>query len=163
VIHRGPQFKVMTNSPTFDQQLALNAYWEQLGGNSFLPGTISSADRFVRATYNLKASPKYKDSNLALASVFSQIRAVSVPLGMSDPDRPNIAMTLWRTVADQKAKVYYFESVIFPGVSWVDINKVDLAEGASPRVIPIERGKAIAGEVSGAFKPAQPFKWLGAH
>jgi penicillin V acylase-like amidase (Ntn superfamily) len=163
VIHHGPQFKVMTNSPTFDQQLALNAYWEQLGGNSFLPGTISSADRFARATYNLKASPQYKDSNLALASVFSQIRAVSVPLGMADPDRPNIAMTLWRTVADQKAKVYYFESVIFPGVSWVDMNKVDLAEGASPRVIPIERGKAIAGEVSGAFKPAKPFKWLGAH
>lgn len=162
-IHHGSQFKVMTNSPTFDQQLALNAYWEQLGGNSFLPGTISAADRFVRATYNLKVSPKYTDSDLALASVFSQVRAISVPLGMADPNRPNIAMTLWRTVADTKAKVYYFESVIFPAVSWVDMNKVDLAEGASPKVIPIERGKAIAGEVSGAFKPAEPFKWLGAH
>lgn len=162
VIHHGSQFKVMTNSPTFDQQLALNAYWEQLGGNSFLPGTISAADRFVRVTYNLKASPKYKDSSLALASVFSQMRAVSVPLGMADPNRPNIAMTLWRTVADQEAKVYYFESVVFPGVSWIDMNKVDLSEGASPKVIPIEPGNAIAGEVSGEFKPSEPFKWLGA-
>jgi len=97
VIHHGPQFKVMTNSPTFDQQLALNAYWEQLGGNNFLPGTISAADRFVRLSYNLKSSPKYNDAELALASVFSQIRAMSVPLGMADPNRPNIAMTLWRT------------------------------------------------------------------
>ncbi len=163
VIHHGSQFTVMTNSPTFDQQLALNTYWDKVGGNSFLPGTISAADRFVRVSYNLKASPKYKDSELALASVFSQMRAISVPLGMADPDRPNIAMTLWRTVADQKAKVYYFESVIFPAVSWVDMNKVDLAEGATPKVIRIERGQAISGDVSGAFKPSEPFKWLGAH
>jgi len=162
VIHHGPQFKVMTNSPTFDQQLALNAYWEQLGGNSFLPGTISAADRFVRLSYNLKSSPKYKDSDLAIASVFSQMRAMSVPLGMSDPNRPNIAMTLWRTVADQQAKVYYFESVINPAVSWVDMKKVDLTVGAVPKVIRIERGQALAGEVSGTFKPSEPFKWLGA-
>jgi len=161
VIHHGSQYTVMTNSPTFDQQLALNTYWDKVGGNNFLPGTISAADRFVRVSYNLKASPKYKDSELALASVFSQMRAISVPLGMADPDRPNIAMTLWRTVADQKAKVYYFESVIFPAVSWVDLKKVDLGEGGTPKVIRIERGQAISGDVSGAFKPAIPFKWLG--
>jgi choloylglycine hydrolase len=162
VIHHGSQFKVMTNSPTFDQQLALNAYWEQLGGDNFLPGTISAADRFVRTTYNLNASPKYKDSGLSVASVFSQNRAVSVPLGMADANRPNIAMTLFRTVADQQAKIYYFESVIFPSVSWVDMSKVDLAEGAAPKVIQIERGQALAGEVSGLFKSSEPFKWLGA-
>ena len=161
VIHHGSQYTVMTNSPTFDQQLALNTYWDKVGGNNFLPGTISAADRFVRVSYNLKASPKYKDSELALASVFSQMRAISVPLGMADPERPNIAMTLWRTVADQEAKVYYFESVIFPAVSWVDLTKVDLGEGATPKVIRIERGQAISGDVSGAFKPAIPFKWLG--
>ena len=162
VIHHGSQYRVMTNSPTFDQQLALNAYWEQLGGNNFLPGTISAADRFVRATYNLKASPKYADSDLSLASVFSQVRAVSVPLGMADANRPNIAMTLWRTVADQQSKVYYFESVIYPAVSWVNLNKVDLVEGATPKVIRIQRGQALAGDVSSQFKASQPFKWLGA-
>jgi penicillin V acylase-like amidase (Ntn superfamily) len=163
VVHHGSQFTVMTNSPTFDQQLALNAFWDKVGGTSFLPGRIDAADRFVRASYHLKTSPKYKDEDLALASVFSQMRALSVPLGMADPARPNIGMTLWRNVADQKAKVYYFESVIFPSVSWVDMSRVDLAEGATPKVLRIERGQAIAGEVSGAFKPSQPFKWLGAH
>lgn len=161
VIHHGPQYQVMTNSPTFDQQLALNAYWEQVGGNHALPGTISAADRFVRATYNLKASPKYKDSELALASVFSQMRAVSVPLGMTDPTRPNIAMTLWRTVADHASNRYYFESAVFPAVSWIDLNKVDLSEGAEPRTIRIERGQPLAGDLSASLKPAVPFKWLG--
>ncbi|CSI84473.1 choloylglycine hydrolase [Vibrio cholerae] len=31
MIHHGSQYKVMTNSPTFDQQLALNTYWQQIG------------------------------------------------------------------------------------------------------------------------------------
>lgn len=162
VIHHGSKYKVMTNSPTFDQQLALNAYWELVGGNSFLPGTINAADRFVRASYTLSLSPKYKDPELALASVFSQIRAVSVPLGITDPNRPNLAMTLWRTFADHKTKIYYFESAVFPAVSWIDMNKVDLTEGAAPKVVRIERGRPLAGELSASLKPAEPFKWLGA-
>ncbi|EJL6492536.1 linear amide C-N hydrolase [Vibrio cholerae] len=162
VIHHGSQYKVMTNSPTFDQQLALNTYWQQIGGSKFLPGTINAADRFVRASYALSASPKYRDNDLALASVFSQIRAVSVPLGITDPDRPNLAMTLWRTFADHTAKIYYFESAVFPAVSWLDMSKVDLTEGAAPKVVRVERGQPLAGELSTALKPAEPFKWLGA-
>jgi penicillin V acylase-like amidase (Ntn superfamily) len=162
VIHHGPQYKVMTNSPTFDQQLALNTYWNNVGGEHFLPGTISAADRFVRTSHFLKQSPKYKDPVLALASVFSQVRMVSVPLGLADAKNPNIAMTLWRTVADHNAKTYYFESAIFPSVCWIDMNKVDLKEGAEPKVVAIEQGKPLAGEISGSLKPSQPFKWLGA-
>jgi choloylglycine hydrolase len=162
VIHHSSRYQVMTNSPTFDQQLALNAYWEQVGGGHALPGTISAADRFVRATYHLKSSPKYKEADLALASVFSQMRNISVPLGMKDPSRPNVAMTLWRTVADHGSRTYYFESAVFPAVSWIDMSKVDLKEGAEPKVIRIERGNPLAGELSGSMKPATPFKWLGA-
>jgi penicillin V acylase-like amidase (Ntn superfamily) len=161
VMHHGRQYPVMTNSPTFDQQLALNAYWEEVGGKHALPGTIRAADRFVRATYNLKLATKYKDAELAVASVFSQMRAISVPLGLADPENPNNAMTLWRTVADHGAKVFYFESVVFPAVSWVDFSKVDFSEGAAPKTIRIERGQALAGELSGSFKAAEPFKWLG--
>jgi len=161
VMHHGRQYPVMTNSPTFDQQLALNAYWEQVGGKHALPGTIRAADRFVRATYNLKSSTKYKDTDLAVASVFSQMRAISVPLGLADPENPNNAMTLWRTVSDHGSKMFYFESVIFPSVSWIDFSKVDFSEGAAPKTIRIERGQALAGELSASFKAAEPFKWLG--
>ena len=37
VIHHGRQYQVMTNSPTYDQQLALNEYWKQIGGTVMLP------------------------------------------------------------------------------------------------------------------------------
>ncbi len=160
VIHHGKEFQVMTNSPVYDQQLALNVYWDLIGGDHALPGTIKAADRFVRLSYFLKTSPRYKEPDLALASVFSQIRAVSVPLGMADPQQPNIAMTLWRVVADQEAKVYYFESVVSPTLCWVDLKKVDFSEQAGVKAIRIERGKSLAGEVSGTFEPAQPFQWL---
>jgi len=160
VIHHGPQYRVMTNSPIYEQQLALTAYWDLIGGNNMLPGTISAADRFVRLSYNLKSSPKFKDRDLAVAAVFSQMRAIGVPLGMADPNHPNISSTLWRTVSDHDAKRYYFESAILPAVFWVDLAKVDLKPGASPKVIKIERGKPLAGEVSSHFKEAKPFEWL---
>ncbi len=112
VIHHDPKYTVMTNSPTFDQQLALNAYWQDVGGIKFLPGTARSADRFVRVSWNLGAAPKETDPRLADATVFSLIRTVSVPLGLADPERPNIAATVWRTVADIKAKRYFFEFLL---------------------------------------------------
>jgi choloylglycine hydrolase len=160
VIHHGPEYRVMTNSPTYDQQLALDTYWKLIGGDKFLPGTISAADRFARLSYNLNASPKFKDENLAVASAFSQIRAISVPLGMNDPEHPNIASTLWRTVADDEAKRYYFESAVFPAVFWVDLAKVDLGPGASPMMLAVDPNRPLAGEVSAEFKKAEPFAWL---
>ncbi len=36
VIHHNKKYQVMTNSPTFDQQLALNTYWQQIGGTVML-------------------------------------------------------------------------------------------------------------------------------
>jgi len=160
VIHHSRDYKVMTNSPVYDQQLALNAYWDQIGGNRFLPGTINAADRFVRLSYYLKSSPKYKDPKMAVASVFSQIRTISTPLGMADPDHPNISMTLWRSVSDQGNKMYYFETALMPAVLWVDLNKIDFAKGSGVRKIPIDAKTSLAGDVSVKFEPAEPFKWI---
>ncbi len=162
VIHHGPECAVMTNSPVYDQQIAINAYWDLIGGNRMLPGTINAADRFVRLSYNLKSSPKYKDPVMAVASVFSQMRAIGVPLGMADTDHPNIAATLWRTVADHDARRYYFESAIKPSVFWVDLDKVNFEPGAEVMKLETLGSKVLAGEVSGEFELAEPFKWLGA-
>lgn len=49
-VHHDRSYQVMTNSPVFDQQLALNEYWKNIGGTTFLPGTNRAADRFVRAS-----------------------------------------------------------------------------------------------------------------
>ena len=48
-IHEGRQYRVMTNSPRYDLQLAVNDYWEAIGGLKMLPGTNRSSDRFARA------------------------------------------------------------------------------------------------------------------
>ncbi len=83
VIHHSRKYQVMTNSPTFDQQLALETYWHQIGGTVMLPGTNRAADRFARASFYINAIPKSEDPVVALASVFSVIRNVSVPYGLN--------------------------------------------------------------------------------
>ncbi len=92
VIHHGRQYQVMTNSPPYDQQLALTAYWENIGGTIFLPGTNRASDRFVRASFYIKAIPQTADINAALASAFGVIRNVSVPLGITTPVNPISAL-----------------------------------------------------------------------
>ncbi len=163
VIHHDRKYQVMTNSPIFEEQLALNAYWRQIGGAVFLPGTNRSADRFARASFYINAIPKSEDPGLALASVFSVIRNVSVPFGISTPEEPNISSTRWRTVADHKRKLYFFESALTPNTFWVDLKKLDFSPRAA--VLKLDLGKdqrnVFAGEVSKDFKPAKPFQFLG--
>ncbi|BBX13271.1 choloylglycine hydrolase [Mycobacterium novum] len=162
VIHHSRDYQVMTNSPIFEQQLAVNAYWEQLGGTVMLPGTNRAADRFARASFYVNAIPKVEDPKIALASVFSVVRNVSVPFGISTPDEPNISSTRWRTVAHHTRKLYCFESALTPNVFWVDLNKLDLSEGAPARKLDLGRDESntFAGESSAEFVVTEPFTFL---
>jgi penicillin V acylase-like amidase (Ntn superfamily) len=164
VIHHGRQYQVMTNSPVFDQQLALNAYWKQIGGTIMLPGTNRASDRFARASFYVNAIPKAENPNEALASVFSVIRNASVPYGITTPDEPNISSTRWRTVSDQKRKLYFFESALTPNVFWVDLTKLDFSESTGV-VKKLDLGpnqsNIFSGSVNGQFKESPPFKFLG--
>ena len=174
VVHHGKQYQVMTNSPTFDQQLAIEGYWRSVGGLAFLPGTNRAADRFARAAFLLDAIPKKIDphfiksvpdqsfANQAAASVLSVQRAVSVPLGVATPDQPNIASTLWRVAADQKNLIYYFDSATRPNTFWVSLAKLNLKPGAPVKKLTIQNGEVFAGEVAEQFKDATPFKFLPA-
>lgn len=173
-IHHGRAFKVMTNSPTYDQQLALDAYWRQVGGLVFLPGTNRAADRFARASFLLDALPKKIDPHYirgipgqtyehqALAAVLSLQRAVSVPLGISTEDQPNISSTIWRTVCDHRNLIYCFDSATRPNTFWVNLAKLDFAPGAPVRKLSLDHGEVYAGEVSERFVPADELKWLPA-
>ncbi|MGC7403923.1 linear amide C-N hydrolase [Pandoraea pneumonica] len=163
VIHHGRRFQVMTNSPTFDEQLALNQYWTQIGGTTFLPGTNRSADRFARASFYINAIPKNEDPVEALASVFSVIRNASVPYGITTPGEPNISSTRWRTVVDHKRMLYFFESALTPNTFWVDLKKLDFSVGAQVRKLDLGRDQrnTFNGEVSGDFKASPPFPFLG--
>jgi choloylglycine hydrolase len=164
VIHHSRDYQVMTNSPTFEKQLALNEYWKQIGGTVMLPGTNRASDRFTRASFYVNAIPKSGDLVESIGSAFSVIRNVSVPFGISTPDQPNISSTRWRTVSDHKRKLYFFESALTPNVFWVDLTKADFSEKTG-KVMKLDLGPnqehIYAGMANKEFKEAAPFKFLG--
>ena len=69
-IHHSRDYQVMTNSPPFEQQMALNGYWQNIGGTTMLPGTNRASDRFVRASFYINAVPKTADAVQGIANVF---------------------------------------------------------------------------------------------
>ena len=159
VIWHDRSYQVMTNEPTYDRQLAVLEYWDAVNPREFLPGTVRASDRFVRAHFYINAVVQSADPRVAAASVFSVIRQTSVPWGISIADQPNLSTTRWRVVADQKDRRYHVESVISPSVFWVDMENLDLSEGAEPRVIElgVDMERVLSGEVSAQFVPAEPF------
>lgn len=160
-VYHSKEYKVMTNSPTYSKQLALNEYWKSIGGLSFLPGTNRASDRFARASFYINALPQTDDVRIAVASVFSVIRNTSVPYGISTPESPEISTTQWRTVSDSKDLLYFFESSLTPNTFWVNLREIELSEGAPVLKLSIANGETYHGNATKDFKPAQPFKFMG--
>lgn len=163
VIHHSRDYRVMTNDPLYEEQLALNAYWKAVGGTAMLPGSSRAADRFVRASFYLDALPKDLEPNVALASMFGLIRNVSTPYGFVTPQSPNNSSTLWRAVLDHGRKLHFFDSTFAPNTIWVDLNKLDFRPGAP--VCKLELGErqahAYVGEVTDKFVATKPFRFMG--
>ncbi|MCC5839044.1 MAG: linear amide C-N hydrolase [Opitutales bacterium] len=161
VIHHCKSHTVMTNSPIFEEQLALNAYWRQIGGLVMLPGTNRAADRFVRASFYIEAIPRTSDPRTAAASVLSVIRNASVPFGISSEEEPNISSTRWRSVSDQKNLTYYFELTLTPNTFWVNLKDVDFAEGQPSKRLSLENHEVYSGNAAGHFRETAPFPFAG--
>ena len=150
----------MTNSRTYDKQQTRNYCWKQIGSLVMLPGTNRASDRFVRASFYINALPQTSDFRQAVAGVFSVMRNVSVPLGISIPDQPNIASTRWRTVSDQKNMVYYFESTLSPDSFWVDFNNLDFSAGNGITELTLTDGAIYAGDAAKKFSDSKPLPFL---
>ncbi len=163
VIHHDRKYQVMTNSPTFDQQIALNTYWKTIGGQTMLPGTNRASDRFVRASYYINEAKQSADPRTAVATVFSVMRNVSVPIGIKIPGQPNIADTLWLTVADQKNRVYYYQDTKSPSVLWADMKRLDFSKGSGPRRLLLAGNPDVGGDQTAGFKLAPLFKFIIPH
>ena len=127
-----------------------------------MPGTIRASDRFVRASYYINAIPKNLSGTKANPSVFSVIRNVSAPLGITTPGKPNVASTIWRTVHDQKDRTLYFDSATSPTVFCVPLDKVDLSAGAPVKRLALKGGETYSSDASASLRPAEPFKFLEA-
>jgi len=160
VIHHGRQYQVMTNDPSFDEQLALGTFWELQDRAKSLPGSMQSEDRFARASYYVGQLPQTTDNRQAVAGVFSVMRNASVPWVPVDPTHPNLTSTYWRTVADQTSKVYYFESTLSPNIVWLDLNDVNVAPGSGVRAIAVESDQSLIGNIDAKLVSAQPITLL---
>lgn len=163
-IHHGRQYQVMTNEPVFDDQLAITKYWSRVDGLTFLPGSSRAEDRFARASFLINVVEQHADARLAAASVFSVMRNVSAPYGVSIDDQPNLSTTRWRVVADHKDMLYYFESVVSPNLFWVDLKKVDFSAKAGVRKLDLgpRQQNLFSGDVSGKFKKTPAFAFQAA-
>lgn len=160
-VYHSKDYLVMTNSPTYDKQLALDEYWKEIGGTVMLPGTNRAADRFVRASFYTEAIPKTDNTRVAVASVFSVIRNASTPYGITTPDQPNISSTRWRSVSDHKNLVYYFETVLTPNTFWINLKDIDFSSKAKVKKLALANGETYAGNAVAQFKDSPPFKFLG--
>ena len=160
VVHHGKEFKVMTNSPTYDEQLVLLKQYDGLGGKKPLPGSAEADDRFVRAAYYLTKLPEKPSSyQEAVAGVLSVLRNAATPIGYNDPKAPNVSATQWRTISDLTNKRYYFELTNAPNVVWVDLDKMNLAKGAPVLAFDLASDIEASGDVSGKFTTVKPLEF----
>jgi penicillin V acylase-like amidase (Ntn superfamily) len=163
-VYHSPEYRVMTNSPTYDQQLELVKAFTALGDDAPIPGSTLATDRFARATYYVNRLEQPKTQLNAIAAMFSVIRNAAQPFRIPDPGKPDASQTIWQTVSDLTNLRYVFESTTRPNIVWVDLKDLDFAEG-SPQLkldliseLSLEGG--LAGNVSGRFEDTGPMTFL---
>jgi penicillin V acylase-like amidase (Ntn superfamily) len=155
VVHHGRQFTLMTNDPTYDEQLELLARqnFSHPSCEMPLPGNVNAIDRFQRAAYYSALLPKPDSERAAVAGVMAIMRNVSVPFGAPYADF-GVYNTEYRTVTDVTNKMYYFELTISPNVIWVDMSRLELDPGSLPLVIdPYD--DSLVGDVTERFVPQE--------
>ena len=155
VVHHGRQFTLMTNDPTYDEQLELLSRqdFSHPSCEMPLPGNVNAIDRFQRAAYYCALLPKPDSERAAVAGVMAIMRNVSVPFGAPYADF-GVYNTEYRTVTDVTNKMYYFELTISPNVIWVDMTRLALDPGSLPLVIdPYD--ESLVGDVTERFMPQQ--------
>jgi penicillin V acylase-like amidase (Ntn superfamily) len=154
VIHHGRQYTLMTNDPTYDQQLELLKQhdFSKPSSDTPLPGNVKPADRFQRAAYFAAMLPEPKSEREAVASMFAIGRNVSVPFGAPYKGF-GIYNTEYRTVMNLTNLRYYFELTTSPNVIWADLGRFNLANGAPVMVLNPDNID-LSGNVTDKFQKA---------
>lgn len=157
-ITHGSEYRVLTNAPFYAEQLAVNSYWKEVGGQHMLPGTNRSTDRFARASYYSSLLSPTLSHRMGLAGVFGVIRNCAVPMGIDIPNSPEISTTQWFSLCDQTKCVYYFQLTESPSVVWIDLTSVNLSQGAPQLTINLTADGSQIGNVNDLLQPSEPFK-----
>ncbi|MGV3634482.1 MAG: linear amide C-N hydrolase [Pseudorhodoplanes sp.] len=152
VVHHGRQYRIMTNDPTYDQQLALlrQQDFSKPTSEMPLPGNVNPRDRFQRAAYFSALLPQPKNQREAVAGILAIARNVSVPFGAPYKGF-GIYNTEYRTAIDLTNRRYFFELTTSPNLIWADLMKFDLSAGAPVRQLDPDNID-LSGDVNAAFK-----------
>lgn len=163
-VHHSPDYRVMTNSPKYDEQLELLKKIDGFGGDEPLPGTTLASDRFARAAHYVQTLPQPATKVEAIASMFSVIRNAAQPFRLPDPGKPDASQTIWQVVIDLTNLRYVFESTTHPNIVWVDLADLDFSEGSPELKLDLGSSLAVegglAGNVSDHFTEGRPLHFL---
>jgi penicillin V acylase-like amidase (Ntn superfamily) len=151
-VHHGPEYQVMANDPSFDEQLDNLRQYSPFGGDRPVPGGIESADRFVRAAYYLHYLPEPADLTEAIAGVVNVAGTVSCPPGAPYADF-GVYPTWWTSAIDLSNLTYYFWSHASPSMIWVELADLDLQPGSPTRSLN-PRAPGLVGDVTARLAPA---------
>jgi penicillin V acylase-like amidase (Ntn superfamily) len=151
-VHHGRQYRIMTNDPPFDQQLALlrEKDFSKPTSDTPLPGNVKATDRFQRAAYYLQIMPQPASEREAISGVMAIARNASVPFGAPYAGF-GIYNTEYRTAMNLTDGNYYFELSNAPNVIWMNLAKLDFDPGA-PVLMLDPNDLALAGNVTGKFQ-----------
>ncbi|QDU27661.1 Penicillin acylase precursor [Anatilimnocola aggregata] len=152
VVHHGRQYTLMTNDPTYDEQLALlkKQDFSKPSSTMPLPGNVNPVDRFQRAAYYSAMLPEPKNEREAVASVLAIARNVSVPFGAPYKGF-GIYNTEYRTVMNLTDLRYFFELTTSPNVIWADLSKFDLVPGSAVMTLNPDSIE-LSGDVTAKFQ-----------
>lgn len=149
--------RAMTNDPTWPSMEAIIAYWDKIGGQNMLPGTVSSPDRCVRANYFAHHVEETADPALGASICRSILVNSCVPYTYLIQGEPNVSSTQWRSYADVKNRRYYWDVVTNMGYYYIDLTKCNLKKGAPVMRLDTAKETMLVGEANHALKKHAPF------
>lgn len=150
-------FRAMTNDPQWESMSAILAYWDKIGGQHFLPGTVTSADRCVRANYFAHHVNPVVEADLGAAITRSILVNSSVPYTYNIVGEPNLSSTQWRSYSNLRDKLYYFDIVTNPGYYYVDLKKCDLTPNGKILKLNTEHTQDLVGDVTDRLEKSDGF------
>jgi len=156
-IYEGKDLPVLTNDPKFPEINAINDYWQKIGGSNMLPGTVSSPDRFVRASFFDAHVEKTGDADLGAAITRSILMNVSVPYTYTVNGAKEVSSTQWRSLSNIRDLRYYFDVATNFGLFYVDLNKIDLRKGAPVMKLDVSKSKEYVGDATRHMFRTKPF------
>lgn len=157
-VYVSKDYQVMTNDPCWPYMNAINNYWEQVGGQNFLPGGVRSPERFARASYFIHHVPtKGVSEDIAQAELNSVIDGVSVAYGYEVPGSPNLSSSQWRSIADVNRSRYNFKFADEMGMFYIDLSQLQLTPGSPVLMLDTTNRSNFFGNVNHLLKETKPF------